>query len=991
MLIDINPNMKLPKYTLVLCKRNGKEMCELGSSYNKVYKHNFADIDEFTFNVPYYINQGTKNHEAMKNPNYDLIKGNLLIKLGNYQYFVIDDITIHDCKGKTYKEIHCYSREYELSDKKLRGYKFDSRKIYSTSNELDEDGFSKGIMNYIETLTSWTVEYVSPELYDVYRGFDIANDNLIAVIQDIQKIFECLFQFDTVNKQFKIYKLNELGQNKGLYISDENYIKDITKNIDDNMIKTRLYLYGKNNISVEDINITGQNYIMNLNYFKREPFMEQDLIDALNNYEEFISNKDGVFQDYLTQLDDLNAQLTSKKNEINSLETDLDSLKQNKDLAMASGKNLTTYNQQIEYKEREIDIKENEKQTIQNNIDNVNININTLREEIKMSSHLTSSQIEQLDPFIKDETFSDSSYVVENKNELLEYGIKYLVRISQPPIKFTIDSVNFLNIIECQYDWEKLVVGDIINIKHDRLGIDTEVRLISYVHNIDDNKLDLEFSNRNNINDPYNYEIDLLKQLSTTNSSVNFSKYDWNTATSTKTQLEKYINSKLDLSTKAVITSNGQEPIMDKYGIHLKKKLSDGTISPEQIKLVNNAIVITPNAFNTATVAITPSGVNAQAVNGLLGNFCKINANQILVQGDGTESTVQDKINNAETNAKDYTDNNAVKKDTLYNSIKITPTNGIQVLDSSNRERVKLGNYTSGKYGLLLKDSTGKKTILDEDGILQTWQEGNVDNVDSDHPLKLNVYIPSSTKHINVVNLRFQLEEFRAYSKGAKNGGSSTPTSESSTKTTTESKTINLTSTEDGDIDLSTTEDGGNHRHLMASYVSGNFYENSFTEKKYKIADSMFADVYNEIVLKTEKSHWGSNNIYTYGASGDHYHKIEIPKHHHKINMPSHFHKMDHRHDVKLPAHTHQINYGIYENTKGMLKPTKVKIKINGTDRTSSLGGSSGFTTGQDNLNITPYLNIGKWNKIELESVKNDDNGLGRIDASLFIQALMSV
>ena len=56
---------------------------------------------------------------------------------------------------------------------------------------------------------------------------------------------------------------------------------------------------------------------------------------------------------------------------------------------------------------------------------------------------------------------------------------------------------------------------------------------------------------------------------------------------------------------------------------------------------------------------------------------------------------------------------------------------------------------------------------------------------------------------------------------------------------------------------------------------------------------------------------------------------------------------MGHTHNIS--SHVHSITYGIYEGTL----PTNITIKINGTDRTSILGGGTGFNSDQSNLNIT--------------------------------------
>jgi hypothetical protein len=116
-------------------------------------------------------------------------------------------------------------------------------------------------------------------------------------------------------------------------------------------------------------------------------------------------------------------------------------------------------------------------------------------------------------------------------------------------------------------------------------------------------------------------------------------------------------------------------------------------------------------------------------------------------------------------------DKTAVKQDTPYNAVRISKANGIQVFDADNNERIKLGNYTTGKYGLRIKNKTGTATVLDEDGILQSWGDSQADNVDATHRLKLKFYIPTEVISVKQVRLNFSLEAFRAYETGAASGG----------------------------------------------------------------------------------------------------------------------------------------------------------------------------------------------------------------------------
>ena len=191
---------------------------------------------------------------------------------------------------------------------------------------------------------------------------------------------------------------------------------------------------------------------------------------------------------------------------------------------------------------------------------------------------------------------------------------------------------------------------------------------------------------------------------------------------------------------------------MDERGIWLYKENPDGSIDPKQIRLINNVLAITNDNWNTVSTAISGDGINAELIRGKLGQFAEVHANQIIIGSNG-EKISQDVLDI----------DGVVMQEELYNQVVITQENGLQVLDRANRERVRLGNYKLGKYGMVIKDKSGSTTILDEDGILQTWQEGKADNVDINKPLNLYLYIPEQTNIIHKALLRFK-ERFRAYS-----------------------------------------------------------------------------------------------------------------------------------------------------------------------------------------------------------------------------------
>jgi len=98
----------------------------------------------------------------------------------------------------------------------------------------------------------------------------------------------------------------------------------------------------------------------------------------------------------------------------------------------------------------------------------------------------------------------------------------------------------------------------------------------------------------------------------------------------------------------------------------------------------------------------------------------------------------------------------------------------------------------------------------------------------------------------------------------------------------------------------------------------------------------------------------------------------------------AHSHPIPHTHD---DPHTHDVVPGLTDGIWEGAIATGVTVKVNGVDRTVALGGGTGFTTNQTELEISQWLTVGVWNTVDLTPT-----GLGRISADLritgFIQSV---
>lgn len=328
------------------------------------------------------------------------------------------------------------------------------------------------------------------------------------------------------------------------------------------------------------------------------------------------------------------------------------------------------------------------------------------------------------------------------------------------------------------------------------------------------------------------------------------------------------------------------------------------------------------------TTMSTGDGVAAESIIGTLGEFAKVQASQINVNDDFVNTRLGRKV---------------VIQDELYNNVKITQQKGIQVLDNANRERLQLGNWDSNRYGLRLLDESGRMTIMDDRGMLQSWQDGRCDNADGGHPLKLFLYLPKETVQVYKASLRIYVDSFRAYSKA-------------------------LTSQQ---TEYTSTDDGGFNSSFGSTGAGGGSYGTTHG----------MADVQDGNVDRVVTTAPGGGNIIGYARDYhvySHEHRVDIQNHTHDVRIDV----QPHSHRMVIPGHSHNILYGIYEENN---YDNRMEIIINGSDRTSALTGSGYFSNNQDDLNVTKYLEKGKWNLIEIRTTKRM-----RIDAAIYIQALLN-
>ncbi len=634
---------------LSLCDSKRRPFMEIYNVLKLNRNVSFASCDEISFEVPIYRDDPYGN--KVRNELFDEIKEDLFILLNEDQYFVIKDCSVSKDSGEdAVKSVEAFSYEYTLSNKIVEDYNLTSRLLWDVHNGKDENGFFVGFLNHVVDKTNWHVDYVSPKVLNKRRELKFSNRSMLDCIIDTAETFNCIYQFDTINRGISVYDISEIGGNQGIVISDKNFIESLTQKINTSDLKTRLYMYGEDNLSFRDFNPTGKPYLDNMSFYREFGYFSKELCDALDKYEKAINEAKPSFMQKIKYLNERFARRgnlydtiallkRAEKRELDAADNAITS-----ETLGADGKKIEAKKhlaQAEEYKNDRIKYS-NEYDQIQKEISKIREELEKIIESLDGSKFFTEELMTEYEEFIKEDSKSDNSFAKGMEDQLLEYCGEVIEKIAFPSISFDIDLDSFRKISNFKNPMNRLKVGDMAYVECEELNVCAELRIISMKLDYDDHSAEISFGNKYKVNSSEMYLSELLSEVKSVSNTISLSDFYWNRNLEQYSAISRHLNDNLNLARQAIVTAEGQKPIMDDRGIWLFKQNPDGSIDNKQIRAVNNVIAFTNDNWKTITTAITGDGINAEAVTGRLGNFVTLNANQIVVNDETDQSALAD-------------------------------------------------------------------------------------------------------------------------------------------------------------------------------------------------------------------------------------------------------------------------------------------------------------------------------------------------------------
>lgn len=532
----------IPKdFDLTICKVNKEPLAQIPSRYIDEITKSINDMDTISLTIPYYtVNDFTK--ERIKNPIFDLVKDERLLCLNGEEYYVIkEDRFNHSNKDKVIK---AYSREYKLGKQDV---KIEDLGIYLIGK--DEDLGIYSLNDHMKEETGWSFGYIDDTVrFDIIEGEKVEKMRWQESInkrwyeyltQDIAEAFECIVVFDTKDKLVNLYDINTVGEEVQIYLSTDNYLKDLEKIDNSTDLVTRMFIVGNEEMDIIGATQTGYPYLEDYSYFIENNEMSLELIHAIETYEsrlvELNIEWERLASEKLIKIEDLKRkqdELFMVLEEIRSLNSILKTYEaRNDDVNKAITIAKITEQTDIQIK-LEVEIKHLEEEVLALDSSIEEINILCKREtatDINGALIFDEFLLDELKEFVYCETYTNDSFL--NVEDLIRAGQRELMLKSRPTTSYTLDVVNFINRIKdttFRQQWQgELSLGNIVML------VDEGEEVLQYFvgYTLRPNEVDgltLTISNKKTIESNKRVIQDKLQEASRSMDILNAKKYLWN-------------------------------------------------------------------------------------------------------------------------------------------------------------------------------------------------------------------------------------------------------------------------------------------------------------------------------------------------------------------------------------------------------------------------------------------------------------------------------
>lgn len=330
----------------ILCALNSIDTSEVS------FTGNANDISTISFTITQYI----ENDKGKRIPanGYDLISRYMKLYVTNIGWFILDSPTTHHTGTYEYKEITASSAQVEFNQVPLDRWKVnrgttDSLEMLVDGNVEEIEGveFAKENIKFynpdnpalslvdilVSKVPGWKVGYIDniPKTYESIENDEVVTTTVLLadevgtfeldykdcysfMVQDFEKYFNCVVDFDYTNFKVNFYRVENYGNDTNVTIGFRNVENSNDITIDDENIFTKFRVAGGDGLGIEQFN-GGSNYLIYLDeYWLNKKYLSESTIKKYKQWEDFCNTVRYQYGEYSKQWNTL-------QNEISELQT----------------------------------------------------------------------------------------------------------------------------------------------------------------------------------------------------------------------------------------------------------------------------------------------------------------------------------------------------------------------------------------------------------------------------------------------------------------------------------------------------------------------------------------------------------------------------------------------------------------------------------------------------------------------------------------------
>ena len=391
---------------LILKNSIGKPIGILGAASGVNLDIKYNETSSLDFSLPFQV-------DGSPTPYYNSVVGMRIVDVSDVGQFILVNPEETGDGVKKIKVCKGYSLEYEFTFKKITLEKA----TYNFWNPAAPGGTL--LEAILELMPTWSIGYIDDSLIGKYRTFEVADTNLYSFIKStVQQSYNCVFDFDTYNRKINVRDASSIVPVNPVYISNANLAKEIKVVENTENIVTRLDVNGAEGVNIRDVNPTGTNTLINLDYFMNTDNFDQELIDKYyawkslcSEYRQTYYNLSIEYSLAIMRKTTESVALTELENELTSLENQQAVIIQAIALGVEDQTALDEINEKITTKQDEIGAKRLEVEEIQKQVSSIYDQLKAINNATKFDSYFTDEEKLVMDMYIKDDSVSESSFV----------------------------------------------------------------------------------------------------------------------------------------------------------------------------------------------------------------------------------------------------------------------------------------------------------------------------------------------------------------------------------------------------------------------------------------------------------------------------------------------------------------------------------------------------------------------------------------------------